>query len=120
MLGSRTRVCLDAEAPGPMVNPTFCFASSDPPRLVSVRGATEALLGYSQSDFITCKVSLKDLVHPGDAGIADGIFSSDPGAGSGSFSIRLRHADGRIRCVKGSYKKKRARTGDNVRSEERR
>jgi len=97
-----------------MVNPTFCFASSDPPRLVSVRGGTEVLLGYSQSEFITGKVILKDLIHPGDAGIADGIFSSDLGAGSGSFNIRLRHADGRIRCVKGCYKKKHSRTGDNV------
>ena len=74
MLGSGTQACLEAAQPRPMVNPTFCFASSDPPRLVSVRGGTEALLGHSQSEFITGKVNLKDLVHPGDAEIADGIF----------------------------------------------
>src|ERR1700690_1310646 len=113
MLGSRTRARLDAEAQGTMVNPTFCFASSDPPRLVSVRGGTEALLGYSQSEFITGKVSLKEMIHAGDAGIAECIFSSHLDARSGCINMRLRHADGRIRCVKGYYTKKPARTGEN-------
>ncbi len=97
-----------------MVNPTFCFASIDPPRLVSVRGGTEALLGYSQRELLTGKVSLRDLIHPGDAGIAKCIFSSDLEARSGCFNLRLRHADGHIRCVKASYTKKPARTGENV------
>ncbi len=114
MLGSRTRVCWDAEEPGPVLNSTFCFASSDPPRLVSVRGGTEALLGYNQRGFLTGQVNLKDLIHPDDAGIAETIFSSDLEAESGSFNLRLRHADGRIRCVKGCYKKKPARSGENV------
>ena len=97
-----------------MVNPTFCFASSNPPRLVSVRGATEALLGYSQAELLTGEVNLKDLIHPGDAGIAECIFSSHLDARAGGFSMRLRHADGRIRCVKGCYSKKPARAGENV------
>ena len=97
-----------------MVHPTFCFASSDPPRLVSVRGGTEALLGYSQSEFITGAVSLKEMIHAGDAGIAERIFSSHLDARSGCINMRLRHADGRIRCVKGYYTKKPARAGENV------
>ncbi len=97
-----------------MLNSTFCFASSDPPRLVSVRGSTEALLGYNQRGFLTGQVNLKDLIHPDDAGIAETIFSSDLEARSGCFNLRLRHADGRIRCVKGCYKKKPARSGENV------
>jgi len=97
-----------------MVNPTFCFASVDPPRLVSVRGGTEALLGYSQRELLTGKVSLKDLIHHGDAGITKSIFSSDLEARSGCFNLRLRHADGRIRCVKGFYTKKPARSRENV------
>jgi diguanylate cyclase (GGDEF)-like protein/PAS domain S-box-containing protein len=72
------------------------------------------LLGYSQSDLITGKVSLKDMIHPGDAGIAECIFSSHLDARSGCFNMRLRHADGRIRCVKGCYTKKPARAGENV------
>ncbi len=97
-----------------MLNPTFCFASSDPPRLVSVRGGTEALLGYSQHELLTAKVHLKDLIHPGDAAIAENIFSNDLKMRSGSVNIRLRHADGRFRCIKGRFTKKRARTGENV------
>lgn len=97
-----------------MSNPTFCFASCDPPRLVSVRGDTEVLLGYSQGELLTGKVNLKDLIHPDDAAIAECIFSSGPGARCCCFNLRLRHADGRIRCVKGSYTKKPARTGGNV------
>ena len=97
-----------------MSNPTFCFASSDPPRLVSVRGGTEAMLGYSQHELLTAKVNLKDLIHPDDAGIAENIFSNCIEVRSGCFNVRLRHADGRIRCVKGCFTKKPARTGDNV------
>ena len=96
-----------------MVNPTFCFASSEPPRLVSVRGCTEALLGYSQNELITGKVNLKDLIHPGDADIAECIFSPGPGK-LGRLHLRLRHANGRIRCVKGCYTKKPARSAENV------
>lgn len=114
MLASRTQACSDAEEQGPVLNSTFCFASSDPPRLVSVRGSTEALLGYNQRGFLTGQVNLKDLIHPDDAGIAETIFSSDLEARSGCFNLRLRHADGRIRCVKGCYKKKPARSGENV------
>ncbi len=97
-----------------MSNPTFCFASSDPPRLVSVRGGTEAMLGYSQHELLTAKVNLKDLIHPDDAGIAENIFSNCIEVRTGCFNVRLRHADGRIRCVKGCFTKKPARTGDNV------
>ncbi|HVN92931.1 MAG TPA: PAS domain S-box protein [Terracidiphilus sp.] len=97
-----------------MSNATFCFASSDPPRLVSVRGGTEALLGFSQNDLLTSKVNLKDLFHPGDAGIAQNLFSNCLELPSGSVNIRLRHADGRIRCVIGRFNKKPARTGQSV------
>jgi len=97
-----------------MSNPTFCFASSDPPRLVSVRGGTEALLGYSQHELLTAKVNLKDLVHPDDAGIAENIFSNCLEIRSGCIYLRLRHANGRIRCVKGRFTKKPARTGESV------
>ena len=114
MLGSRTRASTDAEAPGHMSNPTFCFASSDPPRLASVRGGTEALLGYSQHELLTAKVNLKDLIHPDDAGIAENIFSNCLDIRSGCINVRLRHANGRIRCMKGCFTKKPARTGDNV------
>ena len=97
-----------------MLNPTFCFASSDPPRLVSVRGGTEALLGYSQHELLTSNVNLKDLIQADDAGIAENIFSNCLEIRTGCFNVRLRHADGRIRCVKGRFTKTPARAGENV------
>jgi diguanylate cyclase (GGDEF)-like protein/PAS domain S-box-containing protein len=97
-----------------MSNPTFCFATSDPPRLVSVRGGTEALLGYSQHELLTAKISLKDLVHPDDAEIMGSIFSNCLEIRSGCINVRLRHADGRVRCVRGCFTKRPARTGKNV------
>ncbi len=97
-----------------MSNPTFCFASSDPPRLVSVRGGTEGLLGYSQHQLLTARINLKELIHPDDAEAASNIFSNCLQIRSGCFNMRLRHADGRIRCVKGCFTKKPARSGDNV------
>jgi diguanylate cyclase (GGDEF)-like protein/PAS domain S-box-containing protein len=97
-----------------MLNPTFCFASIDPPRLVSVGGGTEALLGYSQRELLTGQVNFRDLIHPDDAGIAEEIFSSNLDARCGCINMRLRHADGRIRCVKGQYTKKPRRAGETV------
>ena len=114
MLGSRTRAWTDAEVTGPMSNLTFCFALDDAPRLVSVRGSTEAMLGYSQREFSTAKVHLRDLIHPDDTGAAKCIFSPDCESRSGCLNLRLRHADGRIRCVKGHYTKRQARPSDKV------
>ncbi|MGD1107265.1 MAG: PAS domain S-box protein, partial [Terracidiphilus sp.] len=72
------------------------------------------MLGYSQRDFLTAKVNLKDLIHPDDAGMADYFFSNGLEIRTGCINIRLRHADGRIRCVKGCFTKKPARAGENV------
>jgi diguanylate cyclase (GGDEF)-like protein/PAS domain S-box-containing protein len=108
------QIWTDAEEPGHMLNPAFCFALSDPPRLVSVRGDTEALLGYSQDHFLTPKVRFEDLIHPGDASIAARMFSPDLGTPSGHLHLRLRHAGGRIRCVKAHYNKKHGRAGNKI------
>jgi diguanylate cyclase (GGDEF)-like protein/PAS domain S-box-containing protein len=107
MLGCRTSVRIDDEVLGPMSIPTFCFALDGSPRVVSVRGEAEVSLGYSPKAFLTSKVQLKDRVHPEDAGVADIIFSPDLENPCGAINIRLRHADGRIRCFKGSYAKRR-------------
>ncbi|MGA9060289.1 MAG: EAL domain-containing protein [Terracidiphilus sp.] len=97
-----------------MSNPAFCFALNGSLRLVSVRGGTEALLGYSPEAFITSKVQLRERVHPDDADLAESLFSPDLKNRTGVFNIRLRHADGRIRCFKGHYTKKRRRPGEDV------
>ena len=93
---------------------SFCFALSDPPRLVSVDGDVEGLLGYSRKAFLSAKAHLKDLIHREDAGVAESLFSPDLKDRSGVFNIRLRHADGRIRCIKGQYAKKPGRATEEV------
>lgn len=79
---------------------------SDPVRTISVDGDVEGLLGFSSEAFLSGKVSLVSLVHPGDQDIAEVLFANPlaaPASLRGTFNIRLRHADGRIRCVRGEY-----------------
>lgn len=71
--------------------------------MLSVDDGIGPLLGFSAEDFLASRVSLKDRIHPDDADIAARLFSPQIEDDSGTFNIRLRHADGRIRCVRGEY-----------------
>ena len=92
-----------------MSDATFCFVLKSPPQLVLVGEDVEALLGYAQEEFLTAKVQLKDRIHPEDAGLAETLFSQKSSQTSGSVNLRIRHADGRIRCVKARYAKTHTR-----------
>ena len=89
----------------------FRFVVTDPPRLVSVGQGIESLLGFTQQDFLTAKIQLRDLAHPGDAELAAQLFSSDLRKKSGAIRFRLRHADGKIRCIRGEFTKERRDDG---------
>jgi PAS domain S-box-containing protein len=73
--------------------------------VVTVSNGMEALLGFTADDFRSGRVSLKQQMHPDDADISDLLFSAEDPGTSGSFNIRLRHANGRIRCIWGQYRK---------------
>jgi diguanylate cyclase (GGDEF)-like protein/PAS domain S-box-containing protein len=73
--------------------------------VLSASAGIEALLGFSAADFLKEKVTLEDRIHPDDADVAEVLFSRRSAEKSGTFNIRLRHADGRIRCVSGEYNK---------------
>jgi diguanylate cyclase (GGDEF)-like protein/PAS domain S-box-containing protein len=109
MPGYRVQASVDAEVPGPLSNPTFCFLLDEAPRLVSIRGDSETLLGIGQRAFLSGKTRFKDLIHPDDDAVVGRVFSTDLEPRSGVFNIRMRHADGRIRCCKGHYVKKPGR-----------
>ena len=94
-----------------MKDATFCFVLKASPQLVSAGEGTEALLGYSSEDFLTARVQLQDRIHREDGDLAASLFSPDISVQSGSVNLRIRHADGRIRCFKGRYAKKRVRKG---------
>jgi len=70
---------------------------------ISVSDSIYSLLGFDANDFLTGKVSLQSRIHTDDQDIADELFSIEPNPASRSFNIRLRHANGRIRCIKGHY-----------------
>ncbi len=74
-------------------------------KLLSVDDNIEALLGYNSQDFLSQKISFAELIHHDDKDISEQIFSSTLSSSPLSFNIRLRHADGKIRCIKGEYTK---------------
>ncbi len=84
-----------------MVDATFCIELLEPWHVLSVSDGVEVLLGYTPEDFLASRVSLRDRIHPDDSGMADRLFSRDIHEGCGGFNLRLRHADGKIRCVRG-------------------
>ncbi len=79
--------------------------------MLSVSGGLEALLGFPADDYLSGRVSLKQHIHPHDADIAGTLFSSGEPGTSGTFNIRFRHADGRIRCICGEYTKESSPDG---------
>ena len=88
-----------------VVEARVCLGLTGSRPMVSVDDSIEALLGFTADDYLSARVSLTQQIHPHDSDIADLLFSLDDPAPSGVFNIRLRHADGRIRCVKGHYSK---------------
>ena len=80
-------------------------------RTVSVDESVEQLLGFRPEAFLSGEISLASLIHPGDRDTAELFFSASPDLLSGRFNIRLRQANGRIRCVRGEYSKTLAEGG---------
>lgn len=82
--------------------------SLDPPlRLLSITGAVEALLGYTQADFIDGGIDLASCIHHDDADIAQLLFAENQAQAGSHVNFRLRHANGSIRCIKAYYCKQR-------------
>jgi diguanylate cyclase (GGDEF)-like protein/PAS domain S-box-containing protein len=94
-----------------MLEATFRLTLTDGLPVISVSGGVQALLGFTPEEFLSSAVSLKDRVHPDDSDIAAALFSPEGQSQPSSFNIRLRHADGRIRCVRGQYTKEATANG---------
>ena len=86
-----------------MLDAAFRYVSGNPPRLASVDDRGKTLLGYRPQQFLTSQVDLRDRVHKDDRLFFDSLFATKNRQPHGSFNIRLRHTDGKIRCVKGSF-----------------
>jgi diguanylate cyclase (GGDEF)-like protein/PAS domain S-box-containing protein len=87
---------------------------SDPPFVLSVCESIEALTGFPSQDWLSSGICLQDRVHPSDIHLINSLFSPDLKRPSGSASIRIRHADGKLRCLRADYSKARAAEGDAV------
>ncbi|UOA09454.1 EAL domain-containing protein [Methylobacter sp. S3L5C] len=90
------------------------ISMTNPPTVLSIGDNIDALLGFTVTDFLNGKVSLQSRIHTADQDIADVLFSTDCNKTTDTFNIRLRHANGHIRCVKGIYRKQPDATNDKV------
>jgi diguanylate cyclase (GGDEF)-like protein/PAS domain S-box-containing protein len=89
-----------------MLETNFSIAlSTDSITVLSVSEGVAKLLGFNAGDFVSNKVSLQTLIHSHDNDIVEALFSNTIKVASGRFNIRIRHADGRIRCIKGHFDK---------------
>ena len=81
------------------------FACGPAPQLVTASESILTLLGVPAQDFLDGTVSWTALIHPDDQDVAEQLFSESAGQPHGNLNIRLRHADGRIRCFRLRYRR---------------
>lgn len=77
----------------------------DPPGAVSASDEIEQLLGFPPEVWLTGGVRLWDCIHSDDRAAAAPILAPDLSNASGGTLLRIRHADGRIRCIRTEYAK---------------
>jgi diguanylate cyclase (GGDEF)-like protein/PAS domain S-box-containing protein len=76
---------------------------ADPVQVLDADEGLALLLGYPAQALLSGQVSLHSRIHPDDQDIANTLLARHSTPASGHFNIRLRHADGGIRCVRGRY-----------------
>lgn len=81
------------------------FSLAHPTAALSADEGVRALFGYTAEDFLSGRVTLQELIHADDQDIAEALFSRGTGRSSGSVNLRLRQANGLIRCCKGQFTK---------------
>jgi len=67
--------------------------------ILSVSDGFEGLLGFKQSDVLSGTVPLQDLIHPTDLPRVRALFSAGVSLRTGEFPLRMRGANGRMRCL---------------------
>ena len=93
---------------GPLVQAKLTLAVGKLETVLSADDGIQRLLGFSAEDLLGSKVKLRDRIHHDDADIAASLFAPVTQTESGTFNIRLRHADGCIRCITGRFTKRPA------------
>jgi len=72
------------------------------------------LIGVDADDFLSAKITLQSLFHKDDYDILEHLFSFEPQRLRSKRNIRLRHVDGRIRCIVAHYTKTLTDSGSIV------
>ena len=85
---------------------TFRFRiGDDDVEIIAVSGNPQRLLGFDAQAFLAGRRDLRALIHADDADIAARLFAPQAAFTRQVANLRLRQANGRIRCVKCSYEK---------------
>jgi diguanylate cyclase (GGDEF)-like protein/PAS domain S-box-containing protein len=88
--------------PGSIIEVTFHFSVEAAARLISIDGAPENVLGFDSPAFLSSPDLFHQRIHPADADVVHRIFADD-GPATGTDCLRMRHADGRIRCLEANF-----------------
>lgn len=83
----------------------FRFRLGDKPHLLEVDAQVEVLLGFPRHAWLDQTPDLFDCIHADDQDMASFLLTPGEHACQGVFNLRVRHADGRIRCCRAVYSK---------------
>jgi PAS domain S-box-containing protein len=98
---------------GSLNHATILLTLADQCTVRSVTGDLQNLLGFVEGDLLSGKIRLQDRFHREDEEIAARLFSPSAEVDSAPFHLRLRAADGRIRCLL-AHAGKRAETSGAI------
>lgn len=93
---------------GPIPRATLEFSITDS-RLLAVEGDTEGLIGFSASQLMASSELFRSRVHTADEDLAAGLFDRHSCSEKGRVCLRLRHADGGIRCTQAEFQREDGR-----------
>jgi diguanylate cyclase (GGDEF)-like protein/PAS domain S-box-containing protein len=93
---------------------TLRISLAQAPKVLSIAGDMQALLGYPAARFLDQDTALGQCIHPHDQDVADAIFSAVATTAPCDVHLRLRQANGRIRCVKAIYSREACSTGPPI------
>ena len=101
-----------------MVQAVFRIRLQERHQVLWVDAGAEPLLGFKPEAFVDGLVSLAERIHPDDADVAAKIFQRNAGADDAEdrawLNLRVRHADGRIRCTRAHVERERDADGVQV------
>ena len=83
----------------------ICLSLAGQTSVLSVNDEIETLLGYSATDFLNGNLTLQSRIHHDDQDIAEPLFANTLDQAAGFCHLRIRQANGRIRCIKALYQK---------------